>query len=426
MKKLFALVDCNNFYASCERLFRPELNGKPLVVLSNNDGCVIARSNEAKALGIAMGAPYFQARDVIRRHDVRVFSSNYALYGDLSHRVMDVLQQMEPDVEIYSIDEAFISLPCGNARDMAEYARHLKKQVNQYVGIPVSIGIAQTKTLAKIANRAAKKNAYHEGVFTLMDHREIDTLLAAVAVADVWGIGRQYAKKLNSHGIYNALHLKNVDDAWIRKHLTVNGLRTAMELRGVSCLPLQDIQPDRKSIVCSKSFGRPVDSLADLREAVSTYVSVAAEKLRALKSAASSLQVVLTTNRFRKDLPQHSGSLTAALPQPSSHTPTLNKFALQCLERVYKLNHQYQKAGIMLTGLVSQDCRQRNLFCAADNDTETTLMNAVDRINGRWGRNTMQFAAAGLKKTWNMRQSRKSPAYTTNWDEIPVVKASFP
>ncbi len=237
MKKVFALVDCNNFYASCERLFRPELNGRPVVVLSNNDGCVIARSNEAKALGIGMGVPYFQNKTLLQQHNVHVFSSNYALYGDLSHRVMDLLQQMEPEVEIYSIDEAFIGLPVSQARPLTEYGHRLRKRIRQCVGIPVSIGIAPTKTLAKIANRIAKKNLSCDGVFDMTGHNDPDRLLASVAVEDVWGIGRQYAEKLNRRGIVNGLQLKNADPAWIRKHLTVTGLRTVMELQGVSCLP---------------------------------------------------------------------------------------------------------------------------------------------------------------------------------------------
>jgi DNA polymerase V len=422
MKKVFALVDCNNFYASCERLFRPELNGQPVVVLSNNDGCVIARSNEAKALGITMGAPYFQNKTLMQQHNVHVFSSNYALYGDLSHRVMDLLQQMEPEVEIYSIDEAFIGLPVSQTRQLTENAHRLRKRIKQCVGIPVSIGIAPTKTLAKIANRIAKKNAAYDGVFDITEHGDPDGLLASVAVEDVWGIGRRYAKKLNRQGISNGLQLKNSDPAWIRKHLTVTGLRTVMELQGVSCLPLADIPVDRKSLVSSRSFGSPVTSCGDLREAVASYVSAAAARLRAQRLAAGFLHVFLATNRFKEDLPQYSGSLMTALSQPTSCTSTLIRSACQVLERIYKPGYQYQKAGVMLTGLKPRNRYQQNLFLPLA-DERAGLMVAMDRINTRWGRNTLQFAAAGLAKPWGMRRYRKSPAYTTNWGELPVATA---
>ncbi|MBU0483943.1 MAG: Y-family DNA polymerase [Proteobacteria bacterium] len=422
MNKVFALIDCNNFYASCERLFRPELQGKPIVVLSNNDGCIVARSNEAKALGLSMGAPYFKNKALIRKHNVQVFSSNYALYGDLSHRVMRVLQDMEPDVEIYSIDEAFISLPAGN--NLAAYAKSMKARVEKYVGIPVSIGIAPTKTLAKIANRFAKKNAQHQGAFEIRNHENSDELLSTVGVGEVWGIGRKSTEKLNRQGIHNALQLKNADDQWIRKHLTVTGLRTVMELRGTSCLPLDHSLPTKKSIISSRSFGSPVNTLPDLREAIATHIAIAAEKLRKQKSAAGSIHVFIYTNRFKKDTPQYAGNIMMTLSQPSACTPTIIKSALQGLERIYKPGYAYNKAGIMITELVPQNHLQQNLFCS-ENIENTPLMATVDRINTRWGRNTLQFAAAGLAKPWGMKQAHKSPAYTTNWPDIPVVTASF-
>jgi DNA polymerase V len=422
MKKVFALVDCNNFYASCERLFRPELNGRPVVVLSNNDGCVIARSNEAKALGITMGAPYFQNKALLQHHNVHVFSSNYALYGDLSHRVMDLLQQMEPEVEIYSIDEAFIVLPVSQDRQLTEYGHRLRKRIKQYVGIPVSIGIGPTKTLAKIANRIAKKKPSLDGVFDITEHNDPDRLLATVAVENVWGIGRRYAKKLNHQGIVNGLQLKNADPAWIRKHLTVTGLRTVMELQGVSCLPFAEIPAARKSLVSSRSFGRPVTAQGELREAVASYVSAAAARLRAQGLVAGFLHVFLATNRFKEDLPQYSSIRMIGLAQPTGCTSTLIRSACQVLDRLYRPNYQYQKAGVMLTGLVPRRQCQQNLFLPPV-DERAGLMAAMDRINTRWGRNTLQFAAAGLAKPWTMRQYRKSPAYTTNWGELPVATA---
>ena len=423
MKKVFALVDCNNFYVSCERLFRPELIGCPVVVLSNNDGCIIARSNEAKELGIAMGTPFFKIQSLIKRHKIKVFSSNYALYGDLSNRVMDILQKWEPEVEIYSIDEAFMTLPPSRVCSLTEYAQQLKNRVLQCVGIPVSVGIASTKTLAKIANRIAKKNGYYKGVFDLTDNENIDTALQATRVEDVWGIGRRYAQKLNNHGIYDALQLKGINDKWVRKHLTISGLRTVMELRGISCIVSDNSQSHRKSIVSSGSFGREVSSSADLKEAISSYASIAAQKLRSQKLAAGFIHVFLTTNQFKGDQPQYSKSMMVSLPQPSSYTPTIIKSALHGLDQIYKDGYHYKKAGVMLTGISSGKHKQLSLF-GSDIKESNCLMNAVDYINSKWGRNTMQSASAGFAKPWSMQQSFKSPSYTTSWQELPLVKAS--
>lgn len=423
MKKVFALVDCNNFYASCERLFRPELEGQPIVVLSNNDGCVIARSNEVKALGIKMGEPHFKLKELLTKHKVHVFSSNYALYGDLSHRVMTILQQQEPEVEVYSIDEAFISLPYTPRKVHTDYARYLKQKVKQCVGIPVAIGIGPTKTLAKVANRLAKKNALYGGVFDITDHGQIDELLANYDVEDVWGIGHQSANKLRMRGILTAKDLRDADDVWLRKKLNVTGLRTAMELRGISCMPLEMVQPDKKSIISSKSFGRPVSTLTDMKEAVATYLATAAEKLRAQGSAAGAIQVFISTNTFNHGQPQHVQSMMACLPQPSSYTPLLLKAALNCLESIFRLGFQYKKAGVMLAEIVPAAYQQINLFDPVGTE-KPELMQAVDRINQKWGKQTVQLAAAGLTKSWRMVQYHKSPAYTTNWSELPIVQAS--
>jgi len=423
MNKIFALVDCNNFYSSCERLFRPELKNKPIVVLSNNDGCIIARSNEAKALGIPMGAPYFKSKALINRHNVEVFSSNYALYGDLSHRVMSVLRELEPEVEVYSIDEAFISLPPGNRRDLSRYAKALKAKVEQWVGIPISVGIGPTKTLAKVANRFAKKEARHGGAFVI-DHDNLDGLLASVEVGDIWGIGRRSAAKLARIGIGNGLQLKEANDSWIRKQLTVTGLRTVMELRGTPCIALEDAGVNRKSVISSRSFGRPVSSLADLREAIASHVAIGAAKLREQGSAAGAIQVFIMTNRFKEDAPQYSGSTTIPLTTASACTPTLIGRALRGLERIYKPGYRFNKAGVMLTGLVPANRIQRSLLDREGRDG-AILMKSVDRINATWGRNTIRFAAEGLTKSWRMQQSRKSPAYTTSWTEIPEVHAGL-
>ncbi len=422
MNTVFALIDCNNFYVSCERLFRPELEGRPVVVLSNNDGCIIARSNEAKALGIPMGAPYFKNRSLIEKNRVEVFSSNYALYGDLSQRVMSILQQEEPEVEIYSIDEAFIRLP-KHAGDYTEHALGLKQKIRQQVGIPVSIGIAPTKTLAKVANRIVKKNPRFRGVLDLTDHDSLDTILAGTPVENIWGIGRRNTEKLNGQGIATAQDLRNSDDEWIRKHLSVVGLRTVMELRGIPCIPIDHEPAPRKSVVCSRSFRKPVFSLADLGEAVSSYVSIAGEKLRQERLAACNLHVFVRTNRHRRNLPQHSSSLMVPLQQPTASTPTLIRAALQGLKKIYKADFAYQKAGVMLTGLTAAGIVQQGLFLPPPGDNEA-VMTALDEINSRWGRNTVQYASSGIAKPWRMSQDRKSPAYTTSWDELPMVRAS--
>ena len=422
MTTVFALVDCNNFYVSCERVFQPKLEGLPVVVLSNNDGCIIARSNEAKALGIAMGAPYFQNRTLIEQHKVKVFSSNYALYGDLSQRVMTILQQLEPEVEIYSIDEAFFHLPACAAASLADQALAIRRRIRQYVGIPVSIGIGPTKTLAKVANRIAKKNPAHKGVFDLTACRDLDGLLAGVQVGDVWGIGRRLAERLNREGVFTALDLKSRDDDWIRRRLTVTGLRTAMELRGIACITMDQAPAPRKSVVCSRSFSKPVSSLTGLREAVSCYVSTAAEKLRQEGLAAANLHVFLRTSPHRPDLPQHAESLLVRLPQPTASTPVLIKAALRGLDRIYKPGHGYQKAGVMLTELTRADRIQQNLFHRPPRD-DREVMAALDLINRRWGRHTLQYASSGLAKAWRMNREHISPAYTTSWQELPKVRA---
>ncbi len=422
MASLFALVDCNNFYASCERLFRPALKGEPIVILSNNDGCVIARSNEAKALGVAMGEPFFKVKHLVATHGIHVFSSNYTLYGNLSRRVMTILRQLEPAVEVYSIDEAFIALPSSSAATLDNYGRQLKRTIERCVGIPVAIGIGATKTIAKVATRVAKKEAVHGGVCCLTEGEGLEEKLAACAVEDVWGIGPQSTRKLKSHGIITARELRDADDGWLRRRLTVTGLRTAMELRGVSCIPVERVAADKKSIISSRSFGCPVSTLADLRQAVATYLATAAEKLRGQGSLAGAVQVFITTNPFTPNLPQYAHSLTITLPRPSAHTPTLFAAAAHCLDTIYRPGYLYKKAGVMLTGLTSDRYQQQHLFGPPE-EVSAELMRAVDLINNKWGRQTVRLAAAGFNPSWQMVQARKSPAYTTSWAELPVAHA---
>lgn len=419
----FALVDCNNFYVSCERLFKPDLRNRPVVVLSNNDGCIIARSNEAKALGVGMGDPYFKKKAFLRKHRVQVFSSNYALYGDLSHRVMMILQQEEPEVEIYSIDESFVRLPAQYGRTMTERGQKLKERIGRCVGIPVSIGLGSTKTLAKIATSVAKKYPGYQGVFDLESCPDPDAVLAGIKVNKVWGIGRRSAGKLNQQGVYTALDLKNSDKLHIRKLLGLSGQRTLMELRGQSCITLEECPPARKSIVSSRSFRKPITELQDLKEAVSSYISIAACKLRDQNLAAINLHVFLATSRFRTNIQQFSGSRMIALSRATSCTPILIKAGLQELTSLYKPGYPYNKAGIMLTGLSRATMQQQHLFIPSDDIRNKPLMKALDRINNRWGRDVLRYGSSGLAREWSMKQTRKSPAYTTSWAELPEVKA---
>lgn len=420
---LFALVDCNNFYASCERVFDPKLEGKPVVVLSNNDGIVVARSNEAKALGIKMGVPEFQIRHLIRRHDVQVFSSNYVLYGDMSQRVMETLGQFTPSLEVYSIDEAFLSLSGFTSRNLTEYGRTIRATVKQWTGLPVSVGIAETKTLAKVAGRVAKRTKGVAGVFDLTAYQHRDVVLAETAVEDIWGVGPNNARLLNGHGIQTALDLRGADDHWIRKRMGVVGARIVQELRGVACLALEECPPSKQGITVSRSFGRQVTTLAEMREAVATFIARAAEKLRGEQLAVSVLTVFLTTNTF-KDEPQYSNAATIKLPVATDSTSDLLRYALPGMERIFREGYRYKKAGVMLTALVPASQVQGHLFDRPDLERSGRLMRALDRLNDRMGAGTLRYAAEGLTKHWKARFERRSPAYTTSWRDLPVAKAS--
>ena len=373
-----------------------------------------------------MGAPFFKVKHLIARHNVHVFSSNYALYGDLSHRVMDVLRQMEADVEVYSIDEAFLSLPVTKVWDRCKYAAEIRERVRKHVGIPVSIGIATTKTLAKIANRVAKKEAQFNGVFDLAGNSQIEQVLEKTDVNDVWGIGRRSTEKLNSRCIYTALDLKRADETWIRKHLTVVGARTLMELNEISCISLENAPACPKSIITSRSFGHPITDFENLREAVISYVSIAGEKLRKQGVEAETLNLFVTTGPFDEHA-SYSNNQTITLRRPTSSTPELITAALQCLKSLYRPGYRYRKAGIMLAGITSQGYRQQDLFSFSQPTVkeDKLLMTALDRINSKWGRQTIQYGMTTAEdKPWSMQQRRKSPAYTTNWQELPVATAA--
>jgi DNA polymerase V len=424
-KMIYGLIDCNNFYVSCERLFRPDLADRPVVVLSNNDGCIIARSNEAKKLGIGMGTPYFKHKALIRRYNVTVFSSNYPLYGDISQRIMDVLIQLEPKVEIYSIDEAFIAFPTGKYLDLENYAGFLRDTLQRDTGIPVSIGFGPTKTLAKIATRFAKKNSSTGSPFVMNGQHHLKTLLAGVDVSNIWGVGRRYADRLKKQGVHTALELTQCEDTWIKKQLTVAGLRTVTELRGVPCISLEEAAPAKKSITTSRSFSQPVHTLSDLQEAVATYTTQAAFKLRRGGLKTTAIHVFIRTNSFKKEQAQYCNSRALTLSTPSSHTATLIKAALASLKVIYRPGYHYQKAGVLLSALVPENYEQLHIFKSPD-PSSIALMKAVDEINKRWGRNTIKPGGVGFAREWHYRQLKKSPAYTTRWSELPIVKASFP
>lgn len=415
--KLFALVDCNNFYASCERVFHPKLERRPVVVLSNNDGCIIARSNEAKALGIPMGAPLFEWRELMERCKVAVCSSNYILYGDLSKRVMETLSQYSPDMQIYSIDEAFLHLDRKNCLQVAHQARY---NVKKCTGIPVSIGLAPTKTLAKVANHIAKKDPSTKGVFLLEDQKAIRERLETLPVTEVWGIGKRLGERLAKFGIRYAQAFADADDLWIRRNFHVTGLRTAYELRGVSCLALEEATPPKKSICCSRSFSRPIEKIEELSEAVATYTARAAEKLRKDGSRASCITLFATLHPFTL---HHTTNLQIVLPEPTHYTPHLLHYAKYALSKLFRPGYAYRKVGVILEGLVSGGSYQPNLFTPKrPTRSQEALMFRIDKINKGQRKKQLHFAAEGINPTWKMQQRRCTQRYTTRWDELLTIR----
>ena len=422
MKVPIALVDCNNFYASCERVFNPKLEGKPIVVLSNNDGMIVARSNEAKALGIKMGEPLFKVQKIVDQHGVYVFSSNYTLYGDMSMRVMRTLERFAPEVEIYSIDEAFLNFHGVERAGLTEYCRKIRETVRQWTGIPVSIGIAETKTLAKLANRYAKKHPETGGVLNLIGEPNIDSYLEQTDTADIWGIGRQYTKALWARGITNALEFAHANSKWVRKRLTVMGLRTQQELLGRPCISIDHAPRPKKSIVSSRSFGQVTSDKQHIKEAVAYFASIAAQKLRKQKSGASLLTVFLRTNPFR-DAPQYHNGALVQLPVPTDSTSELIKYAEQGVEQIFREGFEYHKVGVLLAGFVPIDRTQLQIFEPEDRARMAVVSETMDKINKDFGANTVFFAAAGTRRNWSMKREKKSPHYTTDWEDLPHVKA---
>lgn len=416
-----ALVDCNNFYASCERVFQPRLRQRPLVVLSNNDGCVIARSNEAKALGIAMGAPWHLNMDLFRREGVIVRSSNYSLYGDMSARVMRILADFTPQLEIYSIDEAFLSL-AGFGERGEPHMRAMRQTVLQWTGIPVSVGIAPTKTLAKVANRLAKKTPACGGVLALTDEAAQSAALAELELGDLWGVAGRLAKRLEAIGVRTPLELRAADPKFLRQHCSVVMERMVLELRGIPCLDLENDAPKRQTIMASRSFGRPVESRHELEEAVATYVSRAAEKMRRQGLVTPALTVFAHTNHFKAEDRQYSGTHTVHLPVATADTSRLLKAALHGVARLWQDGYRYKKAGVICLDLCSAEEAQPGLFHAVDSPERQVLMASLDALNSRFGRGTIAFATAGVTRSWGLRSERRSPRYTTRWAELLEVR----
>ena len=419
---VIGLVDANNFYVSCERVFAPRLEGKPVVVLSNNDGCVVARSNEVKALGIAMGTPVHAIRALIRRHRIQVYSSNYSLYGDLSARMMTVLGQFTPRVEVYSIDEAFLDLTGFADSALLAYAQGIVQTVRRWLGLPVSIGIGPTKVLAKVANRIAKKQRVPGGVVALLERERQTEALADLKTADLWGIAGRWSAKLEALGIDTALRLREADPPWLRSVFGVVMERIVYELRGTSCLALEEVAPPKQQIIASRSFGKPVTALDELKQAVAFHVTRAAVKLRRQGSEARGLQVFLSTNPFVPDDPQYHNTGTLELPAPTADTGLLIGQAMRGLATIYREGYRYKKTGIMLWSLSPAHRRQGALFGAGDGERSQRLMETLDAVNARMGRGTLHFGTEGFQRPWAMRQERRSPAYTTRWSDVPVVK----
>ena len=420
-KNKIALVDCNSFYVSCERLFNTSIIKKPVIVLSSNDGCVISRSTEAKTLGIKMGEPYFKVKKIVKENNVKIFSSNYSLYGDISRRVMKTLKQFSPKIEIYSIDEAFLDLSSIKDKDLLEYGSIIRKTILKWTGIPTSIGIATTKTLSKIANHVAKKDSL--GVINLINTQQIDKILKKIKINDVWGVGRQLTKFYIKNGINTAYQLKKMPDAWIKKNTNVFGGRTVMELKGLSCISLETYQEKRKNCCVSRSFGRKVTKLEELNESVTTHCLNAAEKIRLDNQTTKKITVFIRTSPFQKDKNYYVNSKDIDLPIRTNDSIELVKQALIALKYIYKKGYKYQKVGIIFSALSDVGIYKKNLFSLINSEEKRKkLMKAIDYTNNKYDRNALSIAHAGLKKKWNIKRQHYSKIDTACFDFLPIVK----
>ena len=420
-KNKIALVDCNSFYVSCERLFNPSIAKKPVVVLSSNDGCVISRSTEAKILGIKMGEPYFKVKKIVKENSVKTFSTNFSLYGDISRRVMKTLKQFSPQMEIYSIDEAFLDLSSIKDEDLLEHCYEIRKTILKWTGIPTSIGIGTTKTLSKAANYIAKKEK--SGVIDFINSQKIDEFLSQIKINDVWGVGRQLTKLYIRNGINTAYDLKKINNSWVKKNTNVFGSRTAMELRGFSCVSLEPYEEKRKNCCVSRSFGEKVTKLEDLSEAITAHCLNAAEKIRLDKQTVKKITVFIRTSPFQKDNNYYANSKDIDLPIRTNDSIVLIKQALSALENIYQKGYRYQKTGIILSGLKDSNIYNKNLFSKVNNDEKRIkLMQAIDHTNIKYGRNALSVAQARLKKKWNIKRQHYSKIDTACFDFLPTIK----
>lgn len=426
MSASIALIDCNNFYVSCERVFNPKLEGRAVVVLSNNDGCVVARSNEVKALGIGMAVPWFQIRELAEQHSIVALSSNYALYADMSNRVMSILSTFSPGQEVYSIDECFLDLGGFEHFGLTRYAQTMRQRILRQLGLPVCVGIATSKTLAKLANHVAKKRVAFDSVcdFGVFESGELDRLLGEIEVGEVWGVGRRLAPKLCDMGIRTVLDLKRASPARIRQRFSVVLERIVAELNGVPCLGLKEVAPAQQQIMSSRSFGVPVLGLAELQQAVQSYTMRAALKLRRQHALAGAIHVFIRTNPFKQNAPQYSQGITVPLAAPTCDSMTLSQSALQGLKMIYRAGFSYTKAGVMLTELIPASQRVPTLFDdPAQLARSSSLMQALDRINRVFGQGAIKLAGEGLEQAWRTQSGSKSPCYTTRLAEVAVAHA---
>ncbi len=417
--KKYVLVDCDNFYVSCERVFQPHLSDKPVIILSNNDGCVVSRSQEAKALGIGMGEPFHHVNEIVKKENIKVFSSNYVLYGDLSRRVMDTLKEVTLDVEVYSIDEAFLVLP--ETFDEAQ-AEQVRKKVLHNTGVPVTIGIGETKTLSKIALEYIKLNRELDRVFDITNHPETELILSRILVQDIWGIGRRYAEWLYTRGINTAAQLRNISDQLIKKKAGVVGLRLVSELRGIPCIPLENKTPARKNITSSRSFGRYVTKLAELEESIATHSAMAAKKLREDGSVAGEITVFITTNVYAKN-PQYGKAASRSLVPSTDCDHHLITAGKKVLHSIFKPGYNYIKAGVVLDKINPNGFRQTDIFKSIDYQKLGKLYKAIDLVNANNGGGTVRYLSTGMNKSWSMKMDYRSPRYTTNWQELPFGMA---
>lgn len=415
---MFALIDCNNFYASCERVFQPNLNGKPVVILSNNDGCVIARSNEAKSLGIPMGAPAFKYKNVFEQNKVEVFSSNFTLYGDMSNRVMSIISRLVPDVEIYSIDEAFVTFKGFSNHEAKRRCKDIIDTVWKWTGIPVSIGLAPTKSLAKVANRIAKKN---KGFYSIDSEQEILEALDSIAVGDIWGIGSQNEKKLSKINIKSGKDFISIPDQWVKKNMSIVGLKLKKELEGIPTLEIEETKIEKKSIATTRSFESDISSIEDLIERITTYSVVASKKLRSQKSECNMICVFIRSNPFKNNNQRYHFSLTGSLPNSTNSSIEISKFAIKLLKKIYSNNTAYKKAGIILMGLSPESSHQYSLFDETT-DRQKKLMKSIDSIDSKYGAFKVRLASQDQKRIWKMRRQKLSRNYTTEIDEVLIVK----